>query len=61
MGSVVRVRVQGPGSGLASANLVVDELDILPLYAFALVLDLLALENVPVELRWVRAVGSWVG
>ena len=41
----------GLGLGLGSANLVVDELNILPLNTLALVFNLFALENVPVELR----------
>ena len=54
----------GLGLGLGSANLVVDELNILPLNTLALVFNLFALENVPVELRRVRGhrlvgMGSW--
>ena len=50
------------GLGLGVADLVVDELDVLPLDALALILDLLALEDIPVELQaGVRKVGWWVG
>ena len=54
----------GLGLGLGSANLVVDELNILPLNTLALVFNLFALENVPVELRRVGGhrlvgIGSW--
>ena len=56
----------GLGLGLGSANLVVDELNILPLNTLALVFNLFALENVPVELRRVGGhrfvgIGSWAG